>query len=116
MREIQLYKSENGRSPVEDFLESLPGKLYQKISWTLNVVRELPIVPKEYFKKLSGTNDIWEIRVHLGSDAVRLLAFFDGNEVIILTNGFIKKTDKVPKREIELAEERKKDYLRRKRI
>jgi len=43
-----------------------------------------------------------------------LLGFFDGNNLVILTNGFVKKTQKTPKNKVELAEKRKKDYLKRK--
>jgi len=50
----------------------------------------------------------------LSSNIFRLLGFFDGNNLIILTNGFTKKTQKTPQKEIKLAEKRKKDYLKRK--
>ena len=115
MRTIQLYTKAGGRSPVAEFLASLPSKLRQKVNWTLRVVGEMGIVSTEYLKKLQGTDGIWEVRVHIGNDALRLFGFFDGNDLIVLTNGFLKKTDKVPQKEIILAEERKKDYLWRKR-
>ncbi|MDQ3131032.1 MAG: type II toxin-antitoxin system RelE/ParE family toxin [Acidobacteriota bacterium] len=67
-------------------------------------------MPIQYFKKLGGTNDIWEVRVDFGSDAFRLLGFFDKSNLVILTNGFAKKTQKTPASEISLAEQRKKDY------
>lgn len=114
MRYISFYKTESGKAPVKDFLSSLPDKLSKKLAWTLRAVRELDPVPKQYFKKLTGTDDIWEIRATLGSDTFRLLCFFDGAELIIVTNGFAKKSQKIPKQEIRLAEERKKDYFRRK--
>ncbi len=115
MRKINFYKTELGKSPIEDFFDSLPAKLFQKVSWTIELVKQLPIVPSEYLKKLTGTDEIWEIRTQLGSTAIRLLGFFDGSDVIIVTNGFSKKTDRVPKREIALAEERRKEYFRRKK-
>lgn len=100
--------------PINDFPDSLTGKQVQKISWVLEVIEEFRIVPKQYFKKLVNSDDIWEVRVTSGSNTFRLLGFFDGNSLVILTNGFGKKTQKTPQKEIKLAEKRKKDYLERK--
>jgi phage-related protein len=72
-------------------------------------------VPVQYFKKLKSTDGIWEVRARVGSNSFRLLGFIDNDEYIILTNGFAKKSQKTPKQEIELAEQRKADYLSRKR-
>ncbi len=77
MRSVKLYEKKNGRSPVKEFLDLLPGKLFQKVSWTVELVENFQMVPSEYLKKLSGTDELLEIRVHLGSDAIRLLGFFE---------------------------------------
>ncbi len=66
-----------------------------------------------YIVYCSGTDDIWEARIDSGNDTFRLLGFFDKGNLVILTNGFAKKTDKTPAKEIRLAEQRKKDYERR---
>lgn len=79
----------------------------------MKLVREINPVPTNYFKKLVNTDDIWEVRVDVGSDTFRLLGFMQGRELVILTNSFQKKTQKTPPREIKLAERRKKDYLSR---
>ena len=115
MREVIFYKTASGKCPVEEFLDSLTGKQADKVTWTLSLVEELQIVPKQYFKKLIGTDDIWEVRVELGNDIFRLLGFFDSGCIVILTNGFAKKTQKTPPNEIVVAEERKRDYLTRKK-
>ncbi|GMR25390.1 MAG: hypothetical protein BMS9Abin39_0685 [Ignavibacteria bacterium] len=81
----------------------------------LEIIEESHIVPKQYFKKLVNTDDIWEVRIISSSNIFRLLGFFDGGNLVILTNGFVKKTQKTPKKEIKLAEKRKKDYLERKK-
>ena len=99
---------------MEDFLQSFPDKQSKKVAWTLRVVRDLEQVPTQYLKKLKSTNDIWEVRATLGNNTFRLLGFFDGPKLIVLTSGFAKKTNKVPKQEVETAEERKRDYYRRK--
>lgn len=72
-------------------------------------------VPKQYLKKLVNTNHIWEVRGRIGKDAIRLLGFIDEGVFVVLTNGFMKKSQKTPKVEIELAQKRRKDYMERKR-
>ena len=114
MREIHFYRNASGDCPVEEFIELLGPKQAQKIAWVLRLVKELPIVPKQYFKKLGGTDDLWEVRAEFGGDAFRLLGFWDAGRLIILTNGFAKKTRKTPEREMALAAQRKRDYLNRK--
>jgi phage-related protein len=113
MREINFYESEFGKSPVIDFLNSLTGKQTQKITWVLELVEETPIIPKQYFKKLTNTEDIWEVRIIFAGDIFRLLGFFEDNGNFIITNGFTKKTQKTPQKEIKLAEERKGNYYER---
>jgi phage-related protein len=115
MLEIQFYRTAAGAWPVEEFLDSLGAKQAQKVLWVLRAVRELPRVPRQYFKKLEGTDDLWEVRAEIGGDAFRLLGFWDEGRLIILTNGFAKKTQKTPEREIALAEQRKRDHLSRRR-
>jgi hypothetical protein len=68
MREVIFYKTAGGRCPVEEFLDSLTGKQADKGTWTLSLVEDLSFVPKQYFKKLTGTDDIWEVRVEVGND------------------------------------------------
>ena len=100
---------------MEEFLDSLNAKQAQKVLWVLKAVQELPQVPKQYFKKLEGTADLWEVRAELGGNAFRLLGFWDAGRLVVLTNGFAKKTQKTPEREIALAEQRKRDHLYRKK-
>lgn len=114
MREIQFYKLLSGESPIEDFLDSLTSKQAQKVAWVMQLIEDVEQVPATYLKKLVNTDDIWEIRAQQSNNIFRLLGFFDGGKLIVLTNGFQKKTQKTPKAEIVLAEERKKDYMERK--
>ena len=100
---------------MEEFLETLNAKQAQKVLWVLRVVQELPRVPRQYLKKLEGTEDLWEVRAEFGGDAFRLLGFWDAGRLIILTNGFAKKTPKTPEREIALAEQRRRDHLSRRK-
>jgi phage-related protein len=114
VREIRFYRSRSGRSPVEEFLDSLTAKQAQKVVWALRLVEEMERVPAQYFKKLTGTEDLWEVRAQHGGDSFRLLGFFDSSRLVVLVSGFAKKSDKVPRQELTLAEERKRDYLSRK--
>ena len=115
MRTINFYRQPNGKSPVEEFLDSLTGKQAQKVLWVLELIEELETVPRQYFKKLVDSEGIWEVRVQSGNDIFRLLGFFDGGTLLILTNGFAKKTQKTPPQEIALAVRRKNDYLARRK-
>lgn len=113
MREIQFYRNAGGDCPIEEFLDGLGPKQAQKVAWVLRLVVELPLVPKQYFKKLEGTEELWEVRAEFAGGAFRLLGFWDKGNLIILTNGFAKKTQKTPGREIEFAHQRRRDYLDR---
>ncbi|MCK9426255.1 MAG: type II toxin-antitoxin system RelE/ParE family toxin [Ignavibacteriaceae bacterium] len=115
MPEVNFYESKSGKQPIVDFLNSLTGKQAQKIAWVLQLFEEKNIVPKQYFKKLKSTDDIWEIRIIYSGDIFRILGFFESNNIFILTNGFIKKTQKTPFNEIKIAEERKREYIERKK-
>jgi len=113
MKTISFYITVSGKCPVKDHLDSLPDEQVTKIAWVLKLIRELEQVPPKYFKKLVNTEDIWEVRVDVGKNTFRLLGFFHGRELIILTNSFQKKSQKTPLKEIRLAEKRKKEYLSR---
>jgi phage-related protein len=110
-RTVVFYRMADGKCPVLNFLDSLPGKAAQKVVWVLRLVEDLEIVPAVYFKKLIGTEDIWECRIQYGANIYRIFCFFEGHSVLVLTHGFVKKTQKTPKQEIARAESYKRDYL-----
>lgn len=95
---------------VEAFILSLPEKAQKKIAYNLNRVRGGEM-DKELFKKLN--DDIWEFRTLHNNIKYRLLAFWDPTEraLVIATHGFVKKTSKVPQKEIAKAEAIRKEYL-----
>lgn len=113
MREIEFYRTRSGRSPVEEFLRGLDAGQAGKVDWVLRLVRGMEDVPAQYFKKLSGTDGLWEVRVRHGGDAFRMLGFLDGPTLVVLVSAFAKKTGQTPKLEIELAQQRRRDYLGR---
>ena len=115
MREVNFYKTESGKYPAKEFLDSLNGKQAKKITWVLDLFEDTSIFTKQYFKKLISTDDIGEVRVIFSGDIFRLLGFFESNGNFIITNGFVKKTQKTPLNEIKIAEERKRNYYERKK-
>ena len=113
MKTVKFYRTASGKCPVGDHLDTISDAQAKKVAWVLKLIREIDQVPSKYFKKLVNTNDIWEVRIDIGKDTFRLLDFFCGNDLIILTNSFQKKSQKTPNMEIQLAEKRKKEYLSR---
>ena len=116
MREIIFYRLENGKCPVEDYLETLTNKQVEKIFFVLDLVESIDIVPRKFFKKLEATDDIWEVRIRHGNNIFRLFGFFDGDDLVVLNHAFTKKSQKIPRREIKIAEQRKKDYFLKRRV
>jgi len=93
-----------------DFYESQTDAVQAKIEWTLQLIRVTPHVPKKYFDHMSGTKGLYEIRVEVGSNIFRIFSFFDKGNLVVLGNGFQKKTQKTPKQEIEKALKIMEDY------
>ena len=93
-----------------DFYNSQKPEVQDKIDWVIGLVRSLQMVPEKYFKSLEGTNGLFEIKVKVGTDIYRIFCFFDKGHLIILLNGFQKKTEKTPKKEIERALRLKQKY------
>jgi len=113
MKKIKFYKLPSGRSPVEDFLDTLTSKEAQKVVWVLNLIEEMENISTKFYKQLSNSDGIVEVRIQIAKNNFRLLGFEDKDIFIILTNGFKKKDQKVPKSEINLAQQRRDEYLTR---
>ena len=114
MRKIKFYRLETGKCPVEEFFDSLTNKQFEKIAFVLDMIEQIDIVPRKYFKKLKGTDDIWEVRVQQGNNIFRILGFFDGKNLVILNHAFTKKSQNIPQKEIAVAEKRKRSYFKQK--
>ena len=112
-REVLFYHKSDGECPVEEFLDALPSKTARKVVWVLNLAEDLDRIPSRYFCKLADTNGVWEFRIKLGSNIFRVFAFWDDFR-IVLTHGFVKKTQKTPSEQIQMAGNFKKDYFQRK--
>ena len=86
-----------------DFYENQIDPVQRKIEWTLNFIRITHQVPEKYFKHVEGTKGLFEIRVELGGNIYRIFSFFDKGNLVVLGNGFQKKSQKIPKTEIDKA-------------
>ncbi len=105
VRTVFLYKDY-----FSSFYEKQRQKVKEKIIWTFRIIETMQQVSEDYLKHLEDTNGLYEIRVQLGSDIFRIFCFFDKGKLIVLANGFQKKTQKTPKSEIEKALKIKKEY------
>ena len=94
-------------------MDSLTSKEAQKVVWVLNLIEDMENVSTKFYKQLSNCDGIVEVRIQIGKNNFRLLGFEDKDIFVILTNGFKKKDQKVPKSEINLAQQRRDEYLTR---
>ena len=112
MFELELYSTEDGKEPVADFLDSLDRKMNAKMIGMMELLEEKGTGLREpYSAPLE--DGIFELRCKLGSNITRALYFFYVGKRIVVTNGFVKKTQKTPPGEIKLAKERRKDWIKR---
>jgi phage-related protein len=94
----------------EAFFVNQRDKVKNKIIWTFDLIENLQRVPETYLKHMEHTDGLFEIRVQQGSDIFRIFCFFDQGQLVVLANGFQKKTQKTPKQEIEKALKIKEEY------
>lgn len=97
----------------EFFIRQRP-KVRDKIVWTLELIEQLDTIPETYLKHLEGTTGLYEIRVQQASDIFRIFCCFDEGKLVVLFNGFHKKSQKTPRAEIKKAELLKAAYYEEK--
>jgi phage-related protein len=81
--------------------------------WVLSIIEEFDVIPAKYFKKIDRESNIYESRIDFGGNTYRLLSFFFEGNFIVLSNGFMKKTKKIPKDEITVCIRRMRDFVNR---
>ena len=109
IREVIAY-----RNYFEDFLIRQPVKVQNKIFKIIEAIETLERIPENYLKLITGTKGLYEARISLASNTWRVFCFFDEGRLVILLNGFTKKTQKTPKREITKALRLMNDYYNEK--
>lgn len=108
-RRIVVYKSY-----FYDFYNCQPKNVRNKIDWTLGLIKAVPQIPEQYFKHMEGTRGLYEVRVEVGSNIYRIFSFFDRGNLIVLGNGFQKKSQKTPRMEIDRAIRIMEEYFHEK--
>jgi phage-related protein len=94
-----------------DFYSQQDLKIKKKIDFVLDLIRNVERVPIKFLKYLEGTDSLYEIRVLTHKSNIRIFSFFDEGNLVILLNGFLKKTNKTPKIELELGVKLKEEYF-----
>ena len=110
---VEFYEKENGEIPVINFIDSLEPKMEAKVLSLIEILEEKGNQLRLPYSECLE-DGIFELCCKFGSDITRTLYFFYEGANIILTNGFVKKTQKTPAQEIKLAKLRRADYLSRK--
>ena len=106
VRELIIY-----RHYFEEFFNRQAEKVKEKIDYVLFVVTHVGHVPEKFLKHMEGQKGLYEIRVEVGNNIFRIFCCFDKGKIVVLFNGFQKKTQKTPKAEIELAVKLMKEYF-----
>ena len=98
-----------------EFYNAQNAEVQTKIDWTIGIVRTLQFIPSKYFEHFTGTDGLFEMRIKVSGNIYRVFCCFDEGNLVILFNGFQKKTQKTPKIEIEKAMKLKKEYFEEKK-
>jgi phage-related protein len=104
-RKIIFYKDY-----FEKFFIKQRHKVRDKILWTLELIEDIEKIPETYFKHIENTAGLYEIRVQSGNDIFRIFCFFDKEQLVVILNGYQKKSFKTNKKEIDRALKYKKEY------
>ena len=97
------------------FYLSLSHKVQEKTEYVFSLIRTVHRIPSKFLKHLEGTDGLYEIRVEYRSDIYRIFCCFDEDNLVVLFNGFQKKTEKTPSNELIKAERLKKEYFEKKK-
>jgi len=100
------------RTYFRDFVDSLPRKVQEKINFVLFTISVAPRIPVKFFQYITGTDGLYEIRVEFESNIYRIFCCFDKGNLVVLFNGFQKKSQKTPKSEIDKALKIKEKYFK----
>lgn len=109
IREIIFYENY-----FIEFYQKQNIKVKRKIQYVFELIKQVERVPDKFLKHLTETDGLYEIRIEYQSNIYRIFCCFYKGQLVVLFNGFQKKTQKTPKKEIEKAERLMKDYFRTK--
>lgn len=89
--------------------------MQEKIEYVFKIIRSVQNVPKKFLEHITGTDGLYEIRIEFEGNIYRVFCFFDKGNLVVLFNGFQKKTQKTPRKEIDLALKLKEEYFNSKK-
>ena len=98
-----------------DFYLEQTEKVQEKIEYVFKILRTVQNVPKKFLDHMTGTDGLYEIRIEFESNIYRIFCCFDKGNLVVLFNGFQKKSQKTLKKEIELALKLKNEYFKSKK-
>ncbi|ELY2011352.1 type II toxin-antitoxin system RelE/ParE family toxin [Flavobacterium psychrophilum] len=99
-----------------EFYQKQDEKVKEKIKYVLELIKQVEKVPEKFLKHLTGTEGLYEIRIKYQSNIYRIFCCFDKGNLVILFNGFQKKTQKTPNNELEKAVKLKNEYFENKKL
>jgi|SRR5574344_1447439 phage-related protein len=97
-----------------DFYKTLDDKVKEKVKYVLELIKQVDRVPEKFLAPMSGYDGLYEVRVEYQSNIYRIFCCFDQGQLVVLFNGFQKKTQKTPKEMIDRAMRLKNEYFRTK--
>ena len=109
-REIRFYE----KYFIEFYL-SLDSTVQEKIEYVFKVIRTVDRIPQKFLKHIESTDGLYEIRIQIGSNIYRIFCCFDERKIVVLFNGFHKKSQKTPKKEIDKAVKLKQEYFEKRK-
>ena len=110
IRSIKLYKSY-----FKDFYIAQSKGVRDKINYSLYMVETMKIIPSKFFRNIEGSEGLYEIRTEYGGNIYRVFCCMDADPIVVLFQGFQKKTQKTPAKEIKMAERLRKEYFKDKK-
>ncbi len=105
VRDIILFKRY-----FDEFFDKQPRKVQEKLYWSIKILRTVEEIPRNHLKALAGTDGLMEMRRQFGGNIYRVFCFFDEGKIVVLMNGFQKKTEKTPQNEINRALRIREEY------
>jgi phage-related protein len=112
--EIEYYETADGHIPVKEFIEALNVKERAKVAWTIDLLEEFGInLGMPYAEHIEG--ELWELRARLSHNRYRIIYFLNTGKVFIMLHGFVKKTQKISKNELDMAKNNLRGYIHQRR-
>ena len=109
---IEYYETRKGKCPVQEFIDNLDLRSKAKIARAIDLLEQFGIeLGMPYAKHIEG--ELWELRIRVGTNQYRIIYFLFIGKAFILLHGFVKKSGRIPERDLKIARDRRDDFLLR---